>query len=163
LKSSKGFITLQLCGYVALGMGVAMLGLGAFAKIQTSRLDAVKAEYAAFVLKVKTLGEEAQKKAKAKETADIKLKERTDADHKNTVARLNRDIKRMRDDHARSSIVPAAPAGSSRVDLACFDRTDFAGALRDYEAAVEGLIGEGAASALDLNAAKTWAQSQVAP
>lgn len=118
-----------------------------------------KEQFAVYKAEVKVLGEEAEKKAKAQEARDKVRKEKTDADHQATVARLNRDLKRMRDAHARSSLVPAATATSSRADLACFDRADFAGALRDYETAVEGLIGEGAAATIDLNAAKEWARS----
>ena len=137
-----------------------MLAISAFATIQTSRLAAVKAEYAAFVIQVKVLGKEAERKAKDKEAANIKLKERTDAEHKTTIARLGRDLKRMRDINTSRSLVPTAPAASSDPTAACFDRGQLGLALSGFERGIEALIGEGAEAVAGLDSAKAWAQAQ---
>ena len=74
-----------------------------------------------------------------------------------TIAGLNADIKRMRDDRARSRFVPAAPAGSRSVDLACFDRAELERTLRDFDTAIQGLVDQGSADAVGLNVARSWA------
>jgi len=138
-------------------MGVAMLGLGAFAKIQTSRLDAVKAEYAAFVLKVKVLGEEAERKAKAKETADIKLKERTDAETKR-LRTVNSDLSiKLRDERARSDRLSQATAASDSAGRACYGAAELERAIQRLDEGVSGLIAEGSKAIGDLNVARLWA------
>ena len=63
----------------------------------------------------------------------------------------------MRDDRARSRFVPAAPAGSRSVDLACFNRADLERTLQRFDEAVTGLIAEGDADAVGLNVARSWA------
>ena len=146
--------------YTAIGTGVLILGLTVALKVQSARLETCQIEFDVFKLETKRLGEAAEKAAKAKETADLKAKERSDVQFKTTIARLNRDIKRVRDNHARSSLVPPAPTTSRSPGLACFERAEFAGALRGFEGGVEGLIGEGAAATVALDTAKTWAQGR---
>ena len=155
----RGFLLAGPMLYGAITAGVVILGLTAALKIQSSRLETCRTEFAVFRLETKLIGDAQEKANREREAVDRKLKEKTNADHKTAVARLNRDVKRLRDDHARRGLAPEAPATSSRPDLACFDRTIFAGALRDYEAEVVGLLAEGAENTLSLDAAKAWAQA----
>ena len=74
-----------------------------------------------------------------------------------TIAGLNADIKRMRDDRTRGRFVPAAPAGSRSVGLACFDRAELEQALQRFDDGISGLIGEGDTDAVGLNVGRRWA------
>ena len=143
-----------LAALFALGLSS---GAGGAWWVQGLRLDAVKAEYAGFVATTKAEGEAAKKLADAKAAEDKRKKESSDHDYQTTIAGLNADIKRMRDDRARSRFVPAAPAGSRRVDLACFDRAELERTLQQFDEAVTGLIAEGDADAVGLNVGRSWA------
>ena len=132
-------------------------GAGGAWWLQGLRLGAVKAEYAGFVATTKAEGEAATKLAEATAAEDKRKKESSDHDYQTTIAGLNADIKRMRDDRARSRFVPAAPAGSRSVGLACFDRADLERTLQQFDEAVTGLIAEGDADAVGLNVARSWA------
>ena len=156
---SKGFLLAGPMLYAAIGAGVIIVGLSAALKVQSSRLESCKTEFAAFKLETKRIGEAQEKAAKEKEQRDKKLKERTDADHQRTVARLNRDIQRLRDD-SRRSILPPAPAGTASPERACFDRADLDRAVSGFIAGVGELVAEGAAGIAGLDAAKAWAQAQ---
>jgi len=133
-------------------LGLAFGGSGAW-WVQGQRLDAVKA----FVATTKAEGEAAKKLADATAAEDKRKKESSDHDYQTTIAGLDADIKRMRDDRARSRFVPAAPAGSRSVGLACFDRADLERTLQQFDEAVTGLIAEGDADAVGLNVARSWA------
>ena len=119
-----------------------------------------KQAYADFVAGVKVIGDKQEKEAKAKTIADQKLKDKADAENATTVANLAATVKRLRDtrNDPGSSIVPAAPSGSSRPSLACFERADFDRALRTYEEGLTGLLEEGSKNTLDLNTARDWAR-----
>ena len=143
-----------LAALFALGLSS---GAGGAWWVQGLRLDTVKAEYAGFVATTKAEGEAAKKLADAKAAEDKRNKESSDHEYQTTIAGLNADIKRMRDDRARSRFVPAAPAGSRRVDLACFDRAELERTLQQFDEAITGLIAEGDADAVGLNVARSWA------
>ena len=155
----RGFLLAGPALYAAIGAGVLIVGLSVALKLQTMRLQSCEEKFSVFRLETKLLAEAQDEKNRAREVSDLKLKEKTDADHKAAVARLNRDIKRMRDVHARSSLTPEAPATSRRPEFACFDRTLFAGAIREFEREVEEIVGSGAEATLNLDAAKAWAQA----
>ena len=125
--------------------------------VQGLRLDALQSKYDGFVSTTKAQGEAAKKEAEAKAKADRQLKESSDREYQTTIASLRADVKRMRDDRARASFVPAAPANSRSPGLACFDRVDLDGALRRLDAGISGLIEEGDAGAVGLNAGRRWA------
>lgn len=125
--------------------------------VQGLRLDALQSKHDGFVATTKAQGEAAKKEAEAKAKADRQLKESSDREYQTTIASLRADVKRMRDDRARASFVPAAPAGSRSPGLACFDRADLDGALRRLDAGISGLIEEGDAGAVGLNAGRRWA------
>lgn len=156
--NSRGFVATPMF-YGMLALGTVAAGLGVALKVQSSRLETCRVEFEVFRVEIKRLGEAQDKANREKESADKKLKERTDADHKTTIARLNRDINRLRDVHARSSLTPEVTPASRRLDLACFDRAEFARALRQFEGEIEAIVGEGAARAVELDLAKAWAQS----
>ena len=145
-----------LAALFALGLAS---GAGGAWWVQGLRLDALQAKYDGFVATTKAEGEAAKKLAEAKAKADRQLKESSDHEYETTIASLRADVKRMRDDRARSRFVPAAPAGSRSVGLACFDRAELEQALRRFDEGVTGIIGEGDADAVGLNSARGWAQT----
>ncbi len=128
-------------------------GAGGAWWVQGLRLDAVQA----FVATTKAEGEAAKKLADATAAEDKRKKESSDHEYQATIASLRADVKRMRDDRARSRFVPAAPAGSRSVGLACFDRADLERTLQQFDEAVTGLIAEGDADAVGLNVGRSWA------
>lgn len=132
-------------------------GTGGAWWIQGLRLDAVQAKYDGFVATTKAEGEAATKLAEATAAEDKRKKESSDHEYETTIASLRADVKRMRDDRARSRFVPAAPAGSRSVGLACFDRAELERTLQQFDEAVTGLIAEGDAGAVGLNVARSWA------
>ena len=143
-----------LAALFALGLAS---GAGGAWWVQGLRLDAVQAKYDGFVATTKAQGEAAKKEAEAKAKADRQLKESSDHEYETTIASLRADVKRMRDDRARASFVPAAHAGSRSPGLACFDRADLEQALRRLDVGISGLIEEGDADAVGLNAGRRWA------
>lgn len=132
-------------------------GTGGAWWVQGLRLDAVQAKYDEFVATGKAQGEAAKKLADATAAEDKRKKESSDHDYQTTIASLRADVKRMRDARAGSRFVPAAPAGSRRVDLACFDRAELERTIRDFDAAIQGLVDQGSADAVGLNVARRWA------
>lgn len=144
-----------------LALGAFALGLasggGVAWKAQSWRLDSVQAKYDGFVATVKAEGEAAEKVAKAQTAEDKRNKERVDHDYQTTIAGLAADVKRLRDDRARSGYVPAAPAGSRSPGLACFDRAELEQALRRFDDGISGILEEGDADAVGLNVARSWA------
>lgn len=137
-------------------LGLAFGGSGAW-WVQGQRLAATQARFDGFVGTVKAEGEAAKKLAEAKAVEDKRIKESSDHEYETTIASLRADVKRMRDDRARSRFVPAAPAGSRSVDLACFDRAELERTLRDFDTAIQGLVDQGSADAVGLNVARRWA------
>ena len=143
-----------LAALFALGLAS---GAGGAWWVQGLRLDALQAKYNGFVATTKAQGEAAKKLAEAAAAEDKRKKESSDHEYETTIASLRADVKRMRDDRARSRFVPAAPAGSRSVGLACFDRADLERTLQQFDEAVTGLIAEGDADAVGLNVARSWA------
>lgn len=139
-----------------LALGAAS-GAGGAWYIQGLRINALQAEYDGFVATVKAHGEAAKKLADAKAADDKKRKEESDAAYQTSIARLAADNKRLRDERARSSYVPAGPGPAGRSDLTCFDRTELERALQQFDEGVAGLLAEGDADALALTIARRWA------
>ena len=144
----------SLAAIFALGLAS---GAGGAWWVQGLRLDAVQARFDGFVATVKAEGEAAKKLAEATAAEDKRKKESSDHDYQTTIAGLNADVKRMRDARAGIRYVPAAPAGSRSVGLACFDRADLERTLQQFDEAITGLIAEGDADAVGLNVARSWA------
>ena len=143
-----------LLGSFALGLAS---GAGGAWTVQGWRLDAVQAKFDGFVATTKAEGEAAEKLAKAAADEDKRNKERVDREYQTTIAGLAADVKRLRDDRARSGYVPAAPAGSRSPDLACFNRAELERTIRDFDTAIQGLVDQGSADAVGLNVARSWA------
>lgn len=157
----RGFITLPLMGWAVIAAGVVILGLGIALKVQTSRLDALRTEYAEFKAGVKALGEAAIVSAKAKEAADQAKKEKSDAANAKTkrdLAGLYAAYGSLRDQRARGSLLPEAAPGSSSPDRITFDRAGFDSALSGFDKGVTGLLAEGDGAITDLNTARSWAR-----
>lgn len=159
-----GFGSITL--YAAIGAALVIAGLGIALKVQSARLEAVKQEYAGFVAQVKAVGEVAQAKARAQESADKKLKEKIDNENKILRDSLAVSARRLRDASAGSGIVPSIPAAPGGSDAANFDRAEFNRALRDYfegarrlDSEAAKLIVEGAEGIADLDSARRWAGS----
>jgi hypothetical protein len=127
-------------GLIALGVGGYVLHCEHVKKVQAQSVAIAQ--------------EQARENAK-KALADVKAKERSDENYRRNISRLSADLKRLRD--SRPSIVPAAPAGAPRPELACFDRAELVTALRTYREGVIGLLGEGAAAVEGLDEARVWA------
>ena len=135
--------------------GLIALGAGGY----VVHCEHVKKDRAEFISKLEQQAADQQRENENRADRERKAKEQADAKSKREIGNLHRTIERLRDERARASSVPAAPAASSRPDLACFDRAELDRAVGNLEAGVEGLIGEGTAAAIDLDVAKIWADT----
>lgn len=167
LATGNPLTLLYLAGAIALASAVA--GGTAAWKIQGVRLETSRAETAAvrlrfdnFKAEVTAQGKVAKEKADAQAAKDRANKEKADVESKRLVTALRADIARLRHDRdsSRGSIVPAAPATSSRPDLACFARAEFEPALRAVLDRIRdrtrGLVDEGSEATVNLDTAKAW-------
>ena len=158
----RGFFTLPIMGWAAVAAGVVILGLGIAVKVQTARLDAVKAEYATFKAEVKVLGDAAIAAAKVREAEDKQRKEKADAQN----AKSRRDLdglyaayRSLRDQRRSGSGEMSTTATfTPSADRTCFDSKALAESIRGYETGVLGVIEQGDSAIADLNSAKKWAQ-----
>jgi hypothetical protein len=149
----RGFIQLSLMGYVVLGLGTVVLILGTLLKIQTARLDSKTREFDTFVAQVKAKGEEQERKTQETIARNQKEKERADEMYKRNLARLERDVKRLRDS-ANRSVLPAAPAEARDPSRATFDRAELDRALREFIGETAAIAGEGAKAVEGLDSLK---------
>lgn len=150
--------------YIWIALAVSIAGDVLLGKLYLGKRDdlAVQTQkYDGLVASVKTIGEKAAKDAADKKAADEKLKKDADNENAATVARLTADIDRLRRDadRARGSLVPAAPSGSKRPDLACFDRQALESADGEFLAAIRGIADKGTAATVNLATASKWATS----
>ena len=154
----RGFIlpALPLMGWAAIAAGAIIAALGIGLKIQTARLDTVKTEYAQFRAGVKVVGEQTQVRKVEIELANKQRKERADAENIRTIAALDADNKRLRDERASRSLLPERAAGPGRADRITFDRAELDAALRKYEAGIQGLLEEGDKARVNLNTGRQW-------
>lgn len=150
----------KLIGILALGAAVFFGGAHWQGRRDQARYEALKTEYAGFVATVKAQGEAAAKHSKEQEKADIQRKKDADDAHAKTVSNLKSTIDGLRKSRPSSGFVPAAPAGSSRPDLICFDRAEYIRTDGEFTTEARGLADEGSTATIDLNSAKSWAQGQ---
>lgn len=161
VPNQRGFIALPMMGWVAIAAGVVILGLGIAVKVQTARLDSVKAEYAGFVAQVEAQGKAAAKVAQAQIAADKLKKERADREHANTkrnLADIYDAYRRLRDSRAAGGIVPPAASGSPSPERACFNRPALDNAVSALDRGTTKILERGDAAIADLNTAKEWAK-----
>lgn len=158
MNRQRGVIAI-LYLWIAGVIAATIIGLSIAVKVQTARLEAVKAEYSAFKAQVAALGEAAAKEAARVNLANQKAKEVADAKTKALLV-ANADLgKRLRDARSNSGFLPKPPADSRSPQLACFQRTELESALQRLDAGVSELIGEGATFQLRLATAAEWAKS----
>lgn len=110
-----------------------------------------------FKAQVAAIGEQAKKDKERIEAADKALKEKTDANHKRTVAALHADVVRLRNSGGGGLSAPTPPAGSP--DRTCFDPAKLDSAIRGFGEGVLGVVETGSKAVIDLDAAKDWAQN----
>ena len=146
--------------YLYGGVLVLILALAAALFVQTKRVATLKREFAEFRGGVAAVGAAAKRKAADDTLADKLKKESADAENLRLRTALAGAVKLLRDERARRGGLPAAPAGSSRPDLACFDRSEFERAYGAFVEDVRRVADEGAAATLDLNTAKDWASQR---
>ena len=119
--------------------------------------ERVKTNHQELIASMKIAAEENDKRVKIAIAQAKKDKEKADESYKRTVASLQFDIKRLRDNPPSSFLPPAAP-GSPSPERATRDRAEFNAALRSYREAVIGLIEEGDSGIAALDTVKQWAQ-----
>ena len=147
-------------------LGVALIAVGIYAKVQSVRVQQIQAEYAQFRADVESEAAKAQVRNARREVEYLEKRGRADAENKRTTDLLRVTLKRMRDANASSSRLPEAPATSARPDLACFDRAEYqredGAAFERLQAGARSLADEGTASTVDLDSAKKWASDTAA-
>ena len=111
------------------------------------------AEFTRFKADVAAAGKAQNDAAKKQAALDKADKEKRDADYKRSVARLERDLERLRGS-ARRSVVPPAPAETRDPARAAFDRAELDRALREFTGGVAELVGEGAKAVEGLDSLK---------
>lgn len=140
----------MLCGALAAGL---LLGGGAAKGWYQADALKSRAELAA----VKAEGDRLGKEYARQRAVDKAEKEKADADYQASIGIMRADAERLRNARASRRTVPAAPAGSVRPDLACFDRAELERALKRLDAGLSGLVAEGDEGAVSLNVARRWA------
>ena len=163
VRRERGFIALPAMAWAAIAAAVVIAGLGIALKVQTSRLAAVKAEYAQFKGGVEALGKAAELAAKTKEAEDAVNKEKADAQNAKTkrdLAGLYAAYGSLRDQRARGSLLPEAAAGAASPGRISFDRAGFDSALSGFDKGVTGLLEIGDQGIADLDTARRWAQGR---
>lgn len=159
-----GFISLPLSGYIALGAFAIILGISAYAYIQTTRLEAVKHEYALFKGQVEAIGKQAEIEAKRIESENIKRKEKADAELKK-LRLANADLnKRLRDSTGRGSM--SGNEASTRIpEGSCVSGGVVNDAVSRFSERIESIAGrtaeliiEGQSALDELNNAKRWSR-----
>lgn len=142
-----------LAAGIALSLAVA---LGIALVVQSKRLELCQTQFREFRTQVATNAAVAKMRAEIQTKNDVAVKEKADEDYRRTTDALRADIKRLRDLRPAGSGLPAASAGSSRPDLACFDRAEYLRADGEFVEAARRLADEGTANAVGLDTAKEW-------
>ena len=125
--------------------------------VYVAHCEHVKKDQANFVAELRQQAQDQERRNKDRADKEKAAKEQTDEQVKNERNSLLHTIKRLRDERASSSSLPAAPANANRPDLACFDREQLAIAMGNFEAGMEEIAIRGTEATIDLNAAKGWA------
>jgi len=156
----RGIIALPLWAYVALGAALLVTVMGVALKVQSARLDSLRAEYAAFVADVKAKGDAAQKAADEREAQDKRNKERSDAEIKKLhAANVSLSVS-LRDARSRGGYLPRASPGARDPDLACFSRAELESAIGRLDAGLSGIALQGDQAITAIEALKVWNQAR---
>lgn len=129
--------------------------------------DALQGRFDGFVADVKAKGEAARRQALWQAQTDEMRKETADAENATTTANLAIALNSLRRtaDNSRHDL-PAAPASSSRPDLACFDRGLLERGNGELDKQlVEGsrrIADKGTASTVGLDTARKWVMERAA-
>jgi Tfp pilus assembly protein PilX len=143
--------------YIVLAALLAFSGMAVALKVQSSRLEACKQEFATFKADVQAKGEAAQREASVKNAENAKRKEKSDAERKRLIAANNGLADRLRDNSNASSLPPTS--GTAGIpETACFRRADLDAAIRKFTAGTAGIVTAGDAAVTDLDNARRWAQ-----
>lgn len=154
--------------WMLIGLAFGSLGIGVCGAwyIQGLRLDSVKnslaetkLEFKSFKDAVKVLGEEAERTKAARIKEDKEKKEKSDNEYENRIAGLSADVKRMRNERASGSFVPAIATAPGNHDRACFSKTELEQSIRSFDQGIQRLVDQGSADGIGLDVAKRWAQS----
>ena len=156
--NQRGFIQLSMMAWGAIAAGAVMLGLVVALKVQTHRLESLRAEYAEFKANVEAIGKAAEKTAKDKEAKDKSNKEKADAEKKRLTADLAAALKRVRDSRSSGGGLSAPAPAADSADRTCFDPAKLATALRNLDAGILGIVESGSQAVSDLDTAKSWAE-----
>lgn len=154
MKSQRGF---ALTGYLALAGAVVFLLMFAAIKVQSSRLAVCKADHKTFVAQTKAAGDAQEARTKAEIGRQASLLKQSEVQNAKLSAGLATANQRLRDERASRRLVPAAPEGSKRPDLACFDRAELDATLRRFAESVAGLTEQGDQNTLRLKLSRDWA------
>lgn len=126
--------------------------------VQGLRIDNLKSDHSLEIQKIKNVGEIVQAKSDTITVTQEKAKEVADVDYKEDFAKLNAELKRLRNERSRTSYTPAAPANSRSPDLTCFNRTELESAFQYLDAGLQDLIAEGDAYKSRLVSGMKWAK-----
>ena len=142
--------------YLVIAVVIGMLVLDI--TVQTKRLEATKAEYAAFVAAVKAKGEEQERKTKSEIAKHKSAQEKANAENQTSRARIAALSRQLRDARAGGRFVPAAPAGAASPASVTYDRANLEREIQRLDAGVSGLFAEGDQAVADRNTALKWAR-----
>ena len=147
---------MQIIIYAILALAImGAIGTGVY-KVKKWGGDEVRAEWS-------EANKKAEASARAKEAADRTIKEKADAENTASVARLNADVAKLRNERDRrnSTKLSAAPAGSKCPEgQACFDSASFESAYGELVADLRAKADECSAVTTDLDTAKKWAKGR---
>jgi len=127
--------------------------------VQGLSIDKIKSDHSLEIQKIKNTGEIVQDKSDTITVTQEKAKEVADADYKEDFAKLNADLKRLRNERSRTSYTPAATANSRSPELTCFDRIELESAFQFLDAGIQELIAEGDQNTARLVSGMKWAHS----
>ena len=140
----RGFIALPVMAWAAIAAGVVIVGLSVAIKVQSARLDACKADAAAFRAQVEALGREAAKEAAKINLANQKAKEVSDGEYakvKGDLASSYAAYRKLRNANSGSRTVPPAAKVTGNTDRTCYRSAEVARAVGDFEAGISGAFG----------------------
>jgi len=121
----RGFITLSLTGYIALGCAAVVAVVSWYAYIQTKRLEACKTEFQVFKSEVERLGKEAQEKVNKEIERQKKVNKDVSSDYEKRLNYLRDTYARLRD--SRSGSMPSVPNAPRSLDEIPADSIPLAG------------------------------------